>query len=271
MGDPCQSPQHLHCHKMIRKTAEASPRNTSLLFWATCDKHDVMHCNTVTWFHLYHSPPITKYIIPPSHLPSENFWASIMIWIYYKPERQEFRLGPHVVVIWFSFLSHCPVTLLNFNLVGCRKLRWQNYSRRLPHPDNNISTAKTHFIKSDTHNILPSVSNETAMPFLLTHSPHFPLSRMPGLHKAFISCLTFCMFIVLISPACISMGIPQFKTFFALTPNITSSAVLPGLGLQQSQKQTACCGPKGLHEITIVLAIASRVKTVDHSMEGQIT
>lgn len=198
-----------------------------------------MHCKNVTWFPLYHSPPVTKYILPPAHLPSENFWTSIMIWIYCKPEKQEFRLGPRVIVIWFSFLPHCPITLLKFNLVGCRKLRWQKYPRRLPHPDSNISTAKAHFIKSDTHNILPSVSNETATAFLLTHAPHFPLSGMPDLHKVFISCLTqqppsaflLCWSLLPAFP----WGFFTLKHSLLSLPTRPAQQCCPGLGLQWAE------------------------------------
>lgn len=148
-----------------------------------------MHCNNVTWFHLYHSPPVTEDIIPPSISPPRL--SEPLLWSEYIANREAgVQVRATAVLIWFSFRSPCPIALLDFNLVGCRKLRWQKYSRRLPHPDNNISAAKTHFIKSDTHDRLPSVSNETATPFLLTHSAHFPLSGMPDLHKVFISCLT---------------------------------------------------------------------------------
>lgn len=145
--------------------------------------------------------------------------------------------------------------------------------RRLPHADNNVSTAKAHFIKSDTHNILPSISNETAAPFLLTHSPHFPLSAAPDPHKVFISCLTqqppsaflLCWSLLPVIP----WGFLILKHSLLSLPRTQQSCW--GLELQHAAKSTACWGPKGLQEITIVLARASRVKTRDHSVEGQVT
>lgn len=60
--------------------------------------------------------------------------------------------------------------------------------------------------------------------------------------------------------------------FFALTPehNPINTAALY-LGLQQAQELIACHGPKGLSEIMIVLARASRAKAMDHSVQCQIT
>lgn len=146
--------------------------------------------------------------------------------------------------------------------------------RRLPHPDNNISTAKAHFIKTE-HTIYFQCQNETARPFLLTHSPHFPLSGMPDLHKVFISCLTqqppsaflWCWSLL---PA-IPWGFLILKHSLPPLPTPPARQCCRSLGLQWAQKCTACCGPKGLHEITIVLVRPSRVKTVDHSVAGQIT
>lgn len=162
----CQSPQHLHCLLIMWKTAKPAHGIPHCYSGATCDKHDVMHSNNVTRFHLYHSPPVTKYIIPPPQAPSGNFWTSTMIWIYCKPEEQEFRLGPRVVVIWFSFLSHCPITLLIFNLVGCRKLRWQ-------------STGEDFLMQITTSALLKHTSLKA------THSIYFQVSAMKQPHHSF--------------------------------------------------------------------------------------
>lgn len=116
--------------------------------------------------------------------------------------------------------------------------------------------------------MLPSVSNEIAAQLLWTHFPHFPsLSGMPNLHKVFISCLTqqapsaflFCWSLLLKFP----WGFLTLKHAFC-----SHSWTQPHqhcclcLGLQQALKLIACHGPKGPYEIMIVLARASRVKTM---------